>query len=152
MRGSNICVFVATAKSPRAAPIPSAPTSPMKILAGAAFHHRNPPHAPAIAAENTAKSRGLTRLYTSGLRKPQYAITVNARNPNNAEPAASPSRPSVTFTALVVAHTMMAVHTTHRTGDKFHPGKSDRVNERVSLMPVPASNHHIRPITMANVM
>ena len=34
----------------------SDPVSPMKIRAGAAFHHRNPAHAPTIAAAMTARS------------------------------------------------------------------------------------------------
>lgn len=62
MSGRSMWVFVVTARRPSAPPMPSAPTSPMKILAGAAFHHRNPPHAPAIAAENTARSSGFTSL------------------------------------------------------------------------------------------
>jgi hypothetical protein len=69
----------------------------------------------------------------SGLRNAQYAITVNARNPNKAEPAARPSRPSVTLTAFVVAHTITEVQMTHRTGDNCHPGKSNRVNDKVSV-------------------
>ncbi|CAB4612019.1 unannotated protein [freshwater metagenome] len=44
---------------PASAP-PSAkePTSPINIFAGDAFHHKNPPHAPANAAAKTAKSSG----------------------------------------------------------------------------------------------
>ena len=53
----------------------------MKIRAGAAFHHRKPPQAPAIAAEKTARSSGFTRWYTSGFLNAQYAITVNAIAP-----------------------------------------------------------------------
>ena len=34
----------------------SAPVSPMKMRAGAAFHQRNPVHAPAIAAATSARS------------------------------------------------------------------------------------------------
>ena len=41
-----------------APPSASEPVSPMKILAGLAFHHRNPKHAPVIAAATTARSSG----------------------------------------------------------------------------------------------
>ena len=34
----------------------SEPVSPMKILAGAAFHHRKPMHAPARATAASARS------------------------------------------------------------------------------------------------
>ena len=53
-------VLVVSASSASAAPIASAPTSPMKICAGAAFHHKNPTLAPANAAASTARSNGLT--------------------------------------------------------------------------------------------
>ncbi|SKU12428.1 Uncharacterised protein [Mycobacteroides abscessus subsp. abscessus] len=43
-------------------PRASDPVSPMKILAGAAFHHRNPMHAPAVAAAMTARSSGSRTL------------------------------------------------------------------------------------------
>ena len=48
-----------TMASPASAP-PSAsdPVSPMKIFAGAAFHHRNPKQAPRTAAATTARSSG----------------------------------------------------------------------------------------------
>ena len=37
----------------------SEPVSPMKIRAGAAFHHRKPVHAPSMAAATMARSRKL---------------------------------------------------------------------------------------------
>ena len=40
----------------------SEPVSPMKMRAGAAFHHRNPAHAPSMAAATTAVSRKLSSL------------------------------------------------------------------------------------------
>ncbi len=41
-----------------APPRASEPVSPMKIFAGLAFHHRNPKHAPVIAAATTASDSG----------------------------------------------------------------------------------------------
>ena len=43
-------------------PRASEPVSPMKILAGAAFHHRNPMQAPAVAAAISARSSGSRTL------------------------------------------------------------------------------------------
>ena len=43
-------------------PSASDPVSPMKILAGAAFHHRNPIQAPAVAAAISARSSGSRTL------------------------------------------------------------------------------------------
>ena len=41
-----------------AAPMAIEPVSPMKILAGLAFHHRKPKQAPANATATTARSCG----------------------------------------------------------------------------------------------
>ena len=69
---SNRWVLSVSARNASADPIPSAPTSPMKIRAGAAFHHRNPRQAPAKPAASTPMSSGLTTApYTSGLRNAQ---------------------------------------------------------------------------------
>ena len=57
---SSSWVSVVMASIDNAAPMPSAPTSPMKMCAGAAFHHRKPTQAPANAAATTARSSGLT--------------------------------------------------------------------------------------------
>ncbi len=43
-------------------PSASEPVSPMKILAGAAFHHRKPMQAPAVAAAMIARSSGSRTL------------------------------------------------------------------------------------------
>ena len=137
---------------PRAAPRPSAPTSPMKIRAGAAFHHKKPAHAPARDAESTARSSGFTMSYIRGLRNAQYAITVNAKNPNSAEPAARPSKPSVTFTALVVLHTMKAVQTIKIGPEISQPGLVARVNEIVSTTPVVLDNSHSNNNVMPKVI
>ena len=47
---------VSSASPAIAPPIASEPVSPMKICAGAAFHHRKPAHAPNIAAATIAWS------------------------------------------------------------------------------------------------
>ncbi|SIK42336.1 Uncharacterised protein [Mycobacteroides abscessus subsp. abscessus] len=55
-------VRVVTDRPAMTPPRASDPVSPMKILAGAAFHHRNPMHAPAVAAAMTARSSGSRTL------------------------------------------------------------------------------------------
>ncbi len=57
--GSSRLVLVLSARSASAAPSPSAPTSPMMMRAGAAFHHRKPTQAPASAADRIDRSNGL---------------------------------------------------------------------------------------------
>ena len=57
---SSSDVFSVSAQKARAEPRASAPTSPMMIRAGAAFHHRKPRQPPAKAAANTPMSSGLT--------------------------------------------------------------------------------------------
>ena len=70
--GSRRWVLSVRARKASAAPTPSAPTSPMKIRAGAAFHHRKPRQPPAKPAASTPRSSGLiTAPYTSGLRNAQ---------------------------------------------------------------------------------
>ena len=54
MIGSSSTVLVLRASAARAAPMASEPVSPMKICAGAAFHHRNPAH----AAEHRRRDHG----------------------------------------------------------------------------------------------
>ena len=49
-------MFVVIASAPSSPPRASDPVSPMKILAGAAFHHRKPAAAPIIAAAMIAVS------------------------------------------------------------------------------------------------
>ena len=69
-------------------------------------------------------------------------ITVKAKNPNSAEPAAKPSKPSVTLTALVVLHTMNAVQTIKIGPEISQPGLVARVNEIVSTTPVVLDSSH----------
>ncbi len=51
-------VRVMIAKPASAPPSPREPVSPMKILAGAAFHQRKPKQAPITHAATTARSSG----------------------------------------------------------------------------------------------
>ena len=62
MMGSSSMVLVVMPSRASAAPRPSAPTSPMKMRAGAAFHHRNPAHAAANDTARTERSSGFTML------------------------------------------------------------------------------------------
>jgi phospho-N-acetylmuramoyl-pentapeptide-transferase len=55
---SSSSVRLVMARPASAPPSASEPVSPMKILAGDAFHHRNPKQAPMIAAATTARSSG----------------------------------------------------------------------------------------------
>src|ERR1700733_4611271 len=54
----NNSVRVTTDNPANMPPSAKEPVSPMKILAGAAFHHRNPTHAAAPAAHTSATSSG----------------------------------------------------------------------------------------------
>ena len=53
---SRSCVLVTIASAPISPPSASAPVSPMKIRAGAAFHHRNPAAAPTAPPATIAVS------------------------------------------------------------------------------------------------
>ena len=118
-----------SASSASAAPRPSAPVSPMKIRAGAAFHQRNPTQAPASATARIARSKRVDdELVDLGWRKPQKPMTVKAKKPRMAEPAARPSSPSVRFTALTVAKMIRPAHSTQPTLPSSQPGRSARVN------------------------
>ncbi len=68
-------------------------------------------------------------------------MMTNAPKPISAEPAARPSRPSVTFTALVVAQMIPPDHRIHTMVGTSMP-RSDRVTEMVSEIPVPTTSHH----------
>src|SRR5690606_34015437 len=82
---------VYAAPSPASAPPRNRlPQSPMKILAGLAFHARNPSAAPATAAARAASANAPSR--TNSTEKPSDATT--------ATPAAAPSMLSRRFHAL----------------------------------------------------
>ena len=99
------------------------PVSPMKICAGEAFHHRKPKQAPIAdgghhrQVERIAHlvAAGATGSVPQGLRNWMNEISVYAPNTIAAAPAASPSRPSVRFTAFDVAATMRYARTTKPT-------------------------------------
>ena len=57
-RNSSSSVRVVMASPASAPPRASDPVSPMKILAGGAFHHRKPKQAPITAAATIARSSG----------------------------------------------------------------------------------------------
>ena len=69
---------------------------------------------------------------------------MNAPKPISADPAASPSRPSVTLTALVVAQMIIPAQRIQTTVGTSKP-TSARVTEIVSEMPVPTTSHQAKP-------
>ena len=69
-------------------------------------------------------------------------MTVNAAKAKIDEPAARPSRPSVRFTALVMARITSTAISTQPTLPISQPGASQRVNEIVVLTLVNASMQH----------
>ena len=77
---------------------------------------------------------------------------MKAPKPISAEPPARPSRPSVTFTAFVVAHTMTPAQSTHRTVGTSNPRSPARTSVIDSSMPVAADNHQANPMATAIVM
>ncbi len=76
----------------------------------------------------------------SGLRNAQYAMIVKAPKPMSAEPEASPSSPSVTFTAFVVAQMIMPAQMTQTAVGTSRP-TDPRVTLIVSEMPVATTSH-----------
>ena len=96
-------MFVATATAASRPPSASEPVSPMKMRAGGALCHRKPAAAAVTAAVRTATSSAASAPmgYSELLRNCQNAISVKAPNTSADEPAASPSSPSVKFTALL---------------------------------------------------
>ncbi|CKT77841.1 Uncharacterised protein [Mycobacterium tuberculosis] len=59
---ARISVRLVTDNPAMTPPNASDPVSPMKILAGAAFHHKKPMQAPAVAAAMSARSSGSRTL------------------------------------------------------------------------------------------
>src|SRR5438309_509031 len=109
--GNNNWVFVVSANAANPAPIAWLPTSPMKMRAGAAFHHRNPAAAAAMAAATTARSSAGPTWYSPMWRNSQNPTKTKAANAKTDEPAARPSSPSVRFTALAAPTTIRTAHT-----------------------------------------
>src|SRR5688572_29469051 len=79
-------------------------------------------------------------------------MIVNARKPISAEPPASPSRPSVTLTALLVAQIIVPAHNTHTYQGMCQLGNVARVSEKERLMPVDSTNHSASPKLRASVI
>ena len=77
---------------------------------------------------------------------------MNAPKPISAEPPASPSRPSVTLTALVVAQITSPAQITHTIVGTSKLRSPARTNEIVSEMPVVATSHHANPKLISIVM
>src|SRR5258708_25943790 len=80
-------------------PISKLPQSPRKIEAGLKLYRRNPLIAPASASVS---------IRTTSLW-PTIATTQLTRVDSNAEPAASPSSPSIRLNALVIQRTQRIV-------------------------------------------
>mmetsp|Transcript_2112 Transcript_2112/g.4280 ORF Transcript_2112/g.4280 Transcript_2112/m.4280 type:complete len:431 (-) Transcript_2112:302-1594(-) len=123
-RGNSTGGPVAMAAAPRAPPSAREPVSPMNIIALLWLCVRKPMHAPAMQQQNAATCTH------SAVGSTPAPITASARPINAAPevPAASPSSPSVRFTAL-----LSAVMTNTASGQsscprhRCHPPCSDAV-------------------------
>ena len=120
--GKRSCVFVARESAASPVPIASDPVSPIKICAGAEFHHKKPRQAPAMAAEITARSKACGTSYKSGYRNCQNEITPKAPKQKIAAPAAKPSNPSVKLTAFADPEIRRIAHRLHKTSPISQPG------------------------------
>ena len=92
-------------------PIARLPVSPMKICAGATLNQRNPRHAPAIAPDTTISSPlpatcGTIRNVDARSLEAIHVSTIIAKLAIRSVPPASPSSPSVRFTAFEVSAIM----------------------------------------------
>ena len=65
---SSSCVSVMMARPASSPPMASEPVSPMKIRAGAAFHHRKPADAPIIAAATMRQVEAAPEVVAAGRR------------------------------------------------------------------------------------
>src|SRR5690349_7441892 len=105
MNSSSTSCLISTATSAIAPPNPSDPTSPMKISAGCALYQRNPSAAPVIDPQKVVSSDvcgflASCRYSASCTWPPAYVNTVSAPAAITINPIASPSSPSVRFTAF----------------------------------------------------
>src|SRR3954452_12874502 len=94
IRISSTSVCVITASAAIAPPSPSEPVSPMNTDAGNELNQRKTTQPPTRHADSSARSRWISPPVLN-------VIAVKVRNTIAAQPAASPSRPSVRFTPLV---------------------------------------------------
>ena len=102
---SSISCFKTIATAAIKPPRPNEPVSPMKISAGAVFHHKKAAHDAIVAPHITAMSipnETLEIVHSRNAIKQKIAKTIDA------VPAARPSSPSVKFTALVVEMMIIA--------------------------------------------
>ena len=76
---------------------------------------------------------------------------MKAPKPISADPAANPSSPSVTLTALVVAQMIIPAQMIQTTVGTSKP-TSGRVIAIVSEMPVPTTSHQAKPKLASIVM
>src|SRR5580700_1879922 len=102
---SNSCLMI-TATVPIAPPSASEPTSPMNTSAGCALYHKNPIDDPTIAPQKIVNSPtcgifGISRYVAKVACPLTYVSTVSAPAAITVQPMASPSKPSVRFTALL---------------------------------------------------
>ena len=84
----------------------------------------------------------------SGLRKAQNPMTVNAANEKSDDPAAKPSKPSVRFTALVLAMISSTAHTTQPTWPKSMFSRVEFSKE--SFLATLAGHRHVTAEQLAN--
>src|SRR5687768_6633238 len=88
--------------------------------------------------------------YTPSWRNAQNATTTYAEYENVAEPAASPSRPSVKLTAFVAPTMSNTAHTAQIHGDRWIPVEPDRVKDRsVLTLACTTASHANSPATMS---
>lgn len=90
IKGSTSTVSVRNAITPMVAPRARDPVSPMKNSAGGTLNHRKAAVAPKITPHRVANMNNPCR----------YAIMPSEKNARQINPPASPSSPSVMFTAL----------------------------------------------------
>src|SRR5258708_7426566 len=104
-KNSRISCLMATAAIPIEPPSAREPTSPMNTSAGCALYQRNPSDDPTSAPQKTVSSPTSGRCWRSRYAENRaklvtYVKTVSAPAATTTQPIASPSRPSVRFTAL----------------------------------------------------
>ncbi len=95
MTGSSMTWPVMSATTASVAPSDRAPESPMNTSAGWTLNHRKPRIAPMMSAHRMARL-GWGRMLSA-------AMAMKPTNANTSRPPDRPSRPSVMFTALLVA-------------------------------------------------
>ena len=103
--GINKTEFVKTANATTAPPNAIEPVSPINTLAGFTLNTKNPIHPPIVAAANVATATSLATNKANATKKVDTTAVI---------PEASPSRPSVKFTALTVPIIMNIIIGTYK--------------------------------------